>query len=87
MLAQLVAIGPESIGLYQIGSGIDVSSVNFRDQSGVCQVNGIERLIDRHPPAVEDGPKGPIHQDRASLYTIFELSTVHSDWYCSTINH
>ncbi len=77
VLGQLETVGAEGVGLNQVRTGVDVAAVDFGHQCGVGQVDGVERLVDRHAATVEDSAKSPIHQDGAFGQTLFEFLAIH----------
>jgi hypothetical protein len=59
-MGQLDGIGPEGVGLEQLGPSVDVIPVNSSNQIGLLEVELIVADVEKHSAGVQHGAHGSI---------------------------
>src|SRR5205814_2424511 len=63
---KLDPVGPEGVGLDQLGPGRDVRSVNFLDDLGLGEIELVEGALEADAAGVQLGAHGAIAQEGAA---------------------
>ena len=69
---QLDPVGPERIGLDDVGAGPDVGLVDLRDKVGLGKVQLVEGTVEEDPLGVQHRAHGPVADEHALVHRVEE---------------